>query len=488
VLEELEPESVHCCVCSPPYFGLRDYGHGDQIGLEETPEQYIAQLVQVFRAVRRTLRKDGTLWVVIGDSYVSTARGNKPDKPSTSTLTNPERQEIIKRRPIGSRQDTPRPLGRNSQRAGRSSAGHQLANERVIPGLKPKDLIGIPWMLAFALRADGWWLRRDIIWHKPNPMPESCRDRPTSAHEYLFLLSKSESYFYDHEAIKEPTTTNENRPPGIVRDRELGYDSKEAVVRKRPSVKRGEFNGKSESLPGRNAFRAVVDNRNKRSVWSVATQPYPGAHYAVYPPKLIEPCILAGTSPQVCEFCGAPWKRILGDPIPGVGRGSGNLERKYRCDHGGLFDDPHRRNQAHAIPWSPSERPTIGWQRSCRCEASTGSARAVVLDPFNGAGTTGLVCHRTGRDYIGIEINPDYAEQARRRIHDDVPLFSGGVMGDEFARTPRETPAKTKTDSTAPLIDPKLEPTVKDGQGVHDKPTAPVPSSPEPGMPDPRSV
>lgn len=393
VLEELEPKSVQCCVCSPPYFGLRDYEHDGQIGLEETPDKYIAELVQVFRGVRRVLRDDGTLWVVIGDSYAS---------GTTAVRSQAETSSV----------------------GGWSSPANQIKRNGTPPGVKPKDLIGVPWMLAFALRADGWWLRRDIIWDKPNPMPESCTDRPTSSHEYMFLLSKSETYFYDHEAIKEPTTTDEGRPPGIVRDRELGYDSKEAVVRKRPSKKRGEFNGKTEQLPGRNAFRAVTDTRNKRSVWRVTTKPYPGAHYAVYPPKLIEPCILAGTSPQACELCGAPWERVTGEPIPGEGRGSGNLERKYRGDFGGLFDDPHKRNQGFSIPWKPTSTPTIGWQATCKCEGATGSARCVVLDPFNGAGTTGLVCDRNGRDYIGIEINAEYAQQARDRIRNDAPLLA----------------------------------------------------------------
>lgn len=392
-LEELEPKSVQCCITSPPYFGLRDYDAEGQIGLEDTPDQFVAQLVRVFQGVRRVLRDDGTLWVVIGDSYASGTTAIR-SQAETSTVGN------------------------------WSSPANNIPRNGNPPGVKTKDLIGVPWMLAFALRADGWYLRSDIIWDKPNVMPESVTDRPTKAHEYIFLLSKSENYFYDHEAIKEPTTTDEGRPPGIVRDRELGYDSKEAVVRKRPSVKRGGFNGKFDQMPGREPFRAVTDMRNKRTVWKIKTQPYPGAHYAVYPPKLIEPCMLAGTSPQACELCGAPWSRVLGEPIPGEGRGSGNLERKYRGDHGGLFDDPHRRSQGFAVPWSPSSSPTIGWEPTCRCEGTTGSALCVVLDPFNGAGTTGLVADRHGRDYIGIEINPEYAEQARRRIHSDAPLFA----------------------------------------------------------------
>lgn len=210
------------CVTSPPYFGLRDYGHDGQIGLEQTPEQYIAAMVEVFQCVKDVLADDGTLWLNIGDSYASYRDGKAtPDttrKESIGTLV---------------------PKG---------SARNRMASTFSGSGVKHKDLIGIPWMLAFALRADGWYLRQDIIWNKPNPMPESVRDRCTKAHEYMFLLSKSEKYFFDNEAIKEPAVDGETR--------------------------------------------------NRRSVWTVATRPYKGAHFATFPPALIEPCILAGSRPN----------------------------------------------------------------------------------------------------------------------------------------------------------------------------------------------
>lgn len=275
---------VQTCVTSPPYFGLRDYGHADQLGLEQTPGEYIAAMVEVFRCVRDVLADDGTLWLNIGDSYAG-SWGNQGRKSERGT-----------QRPINGEMMQQVSDGRYP------TAGSGTGSLAKTPGCKNKDLIGIPWMLAFALRADGWYLRQDIIWHKPNPMPESVRDRCTKAHEYLFLLSKSERYFYDHEAIKEPAkewhgqAATFDRGSNAVASHVLPGQSA-AQHRPRPSVKRGGFNGKTEDMPGRNAFRAVVPLRNRRSVWTVATRPYKGAHFATFPPALIEPCILAGSRP-----------------------------------------------------------------------------------------------------------------------------------------------------------------------------------------------
>jgi len=352
VLRGLEDESVQCVVTSPPYYGLRDYGTakwkgGDsecdhisrrpslesglrndgrkhkglyegekaielatpyrdicgkcgairidsQIGLEQSPEEYVAKLVDVFREIRRVLRDDGTVWLNLGDSYAGSGRGNNPNgKQGTNhgTLFDPD-------------------------------------NSGYVPsGLKPKDLIGIPWRVAFALQADGWWLRSDIIWHKPNPMPESVTDRPTKSHEYVFLLSKSARYYYDADAVREPGSQSTlerwgNNPP-----------------RKNASpqgLKVGSVNG--ESCMGINPA-----GRNRRTVWTIPTQSYSGAHFATYPEKLVEPCIKAGTK--------------AGD---------------------------------------------------------------VVLDPFCGSGTTGKVAVKLGRDFIGIELNPEYIELAKKRIGDAV--------------------------------------------------------------------
>ena len=222
-MKTLPPSSVNCCITSPPYFGLRDYGHEGQLGLEDTPEAYVENMVNVFREVKRLLTDDGTLWLNIGDSYASYKDGKAvPDTTrgeSTGTAI------------------------------AKGLAKNRMASTFQTSNIKNKDLIGIPWMLAFALRADGWYLRQDIIWNKPNPMPESVRDRCTKAHEYMFLLSKSPRYYFDNEAIKEPA---------------VGGDG---------------------------------ETRNRRSVWEIATRPYKGAHFAVFPPDLIEPCVLAGTRP-----------------------------------------------------------------------------------------------------------------------------------------------------------------------------------------------
>jgi DNA modification methylase len=263
---------VQMCVTSPPYFGLRDYGHDGQIGMEETPEQFIAALVEVFRGVRDVLADDGILWLNIGDSYASNpaSGGNQSSK-----MTGGEH----KRTPSETKYKRP-------------------------AGLKQKDLIGIPWMLAFALRADGWYLRCDIIWAKPNPMPESVTDRPTKSHEYLFLLSKSATYYYDHDAIKEPMSMSS------VARLDQDVESQAGSTRANGGAKtNGNMKAVGDKQRGHSRRHAGFNDRwdamekaeqcsgmrNKRSVWTVATKPYTGAHFATYPPELIEPCILAGS-------------------------------------------------------------------------------------------------------------------------------------------------------------------------------------------------
>jgi DNA modification methylase len=238
-LPTLEAESVHCCVTSPPYWGLRDYGVEGQLGLEPTPDEYVAKMVAVFREVRRVLREDGTLWLNLGDSYASATKGS--GGPSAKQCSN-----------AGSRYGM---------------------SQRFNHGLKDKDLVGIPWRVAFALQADGWYLRQDIIWHKPNPMPESVRDRCTKAHEYIFLLAKSERYYYDAEAVSEDAVGT-----GATTTGDLSYSNGA---------------GRRDNIPS-SRLRVDRERRNRRSVWTVTTKPYKGAHFATFPPKLIEPCILAG--------------------------------------------------------------------------------------------------------------------------------------------------------------------------------------------------
>lgn len=278
--------------------GLRDYGHAGQIGLEPTPAEYVAKMVEVFAEVRRVLRDDGTLWLNLGDSYNSACDSNKNGSGASGLRRDGRAEES-------------RIASNRSQAADMKTVGTRKA---VLSSLKPKDLLGIPWRVAFALQADGWYLRADVIWHKPNPMPESVTDRPTKAHEYLFLLAKSAKYHYDADAIKEASTTADPRRP---------YTS----------------NGDD--------FAA----RNKRSVWSVPTAPFAGAHFATFPPALVEPCVKAG------------------------------------CPAGGL-----------------------------------------VLDPFAGSGTVGVVARRLGRRFVGCELNPEYASMARARVREDAPLFNAPAV------------------------------------------------------------
>jgi len=308
VLREMPDDSAHCCVTSPPYWGLRDYGADGQLGLESTPEEYVAKIVEVFGEVRRVLRDDGTLWLNLGDSYANT--GNPGQDFSASSV------------------------GYGGK--GRGHLGGQPV-KLMPPGLKPKDMVGIPWRVAFALQSDGWYLRSDIIWHKPNPMPESVTDRPTKAHEYIFLLSKAKRYFYDGDAIREDWTSGRDDM------RKHGVRTGAAYIQQGSVMDNSD---KGERLAERNQHD-YQGGRNKRSVWTVTTKPYSEAHFATFPPKLIEPCVLAG------------------------------------CPEGGT-----------------------------------------VLDPFAGSGTTGMVALRAGRCFVGIEINPEYVELARHRIHNDAPLFN----------------------------------------------------------------
>jgi len=287
-LKKLPDKSIHCCVTSPPYWGLRDYGVDGQIGLEETPDEYVQQLVEVFREVHRVLRDDGTLWLNLGDTYVPTAPGTMGDNIHIAgTLEATKRARKIKRRKIPA-------------------------------GLKPKDLVGIPWRVAFALQADGWFLRSDIIWHKTNPMPESVKDRPTRAHEYIFLFSKSRRYYYDSKAVMEPCVQSNQRPV---------------------AGSLGAFGSAQSRRRGNSRGCEARTMRNRRDVWQVATVANKEAHFAQFPPKLIEPCILAG------------------------------------CPEGGI-----------------------------------------VLDPFAGLSTTGVVALKHRRRFVGIEINPHYAEMSHRRL------------------------------------------------------------------------
>ena len=305
-LKELPEASVQCCVTSPPYWGLRDYGENGQIGLEQTPDAYVAEMVAVFREVWRVLRDDGVLWLNLGDSYSGSGKGPAGNLGATNNERHMEHK-----------------------------------HSAIVPaGLKPKDLVGIPWRVAFALQADGWYLRQDIIWSKPNPMPESVTDRCTKAHEYLFMLTKSARYYFDNDAIREPSVGkfNPNFKPRKKDWREIGW----------PSDNDGKATKTGNPIQATNP-QAPANGRNKRSVWTITTKPFKGAHFAVMPEALVEPCVLASTR---------------------------------------------------------------------RTEPS------IVLDPFTGSGTVGVVALRNGCDFVGTELNPEYAQIARTRIEGDQPMFN----------------------------------------------------------------
>ena len=395
---------VQTCITSPPYFGLRDYQGGtEEIGQEETVEGYVEQMVEVFREIKRILRDDGTVWLNLGDSYMS-AKGCSPP-PQTFANGNAD----------GQPKDFVPP------------------NRRDQKGLKNKDMIGIPWRVAFALQADGWYLRQDIIWNKPNPMPESVTDRCTKSHEYIFLLSKKSHYYFDHEAIREPaaessaarmlrgvsdTHKNVNGAPGQTahsmnkpRPRQFGAKVQEGT-------KRGDVG---------NTF-VDTGKRNKRSVWTVTTKPFRGAHFATFPKDLIEPCVLAGTSEHgCCSKCGAPWNRdveIKRTFESGSGR-SGNLpegKNGSNLQGGGETKDIRRGPVCHSR--------TIGWEKTCKC-VDAEVVPCTVFDPFTGSGTTAIVALKHNRNFIGTELNEDYIKIAEDRIRTEIPQTLEGVFENE---------------------------------------------------------
>jgi DNA modification methylase len=385
-LRELPDESVQCVVTSPPYWGLRDYKVAGQIGLEATPEEFIVRLVGVFREVRRVLRRDGTAWVNFGDSYFgswgnyggqSRGHGSQRDIVRGSAVPNPAYDGLEKYRP-------------------------PTANRHAT--LKSKDLTGIPWRFAFALQADGWWLRQDIIWSKPNPMPESVTDRCTKSHEYLFLLTKNSSYYYDAEAIKETAVGAE--PGNVTHKGKTAYENGDIRMR---------------TKAGLTEMRAVA-RRNKRSVWTVAVRSFSEAHFATFPPRLVEPCILAGTSEHgCCAQCGSPYKRLVDRrfiPQQDVSTENGIRGAKSQKP---MYAD----NGWNGFPRGLTVTETKDWLPTCKCGA--GTSPCTVLDPFNGAGTTGLVALRHGRNYIGIELNPEYVAMSERRLREDAALLRKGV-------------------------------------------------------------
>lgn len=382
MLRELPDGAAHCCVTSPPYWGLRDYGVDGQIGLEQSPAEYVAEMVAVFREVWRVLRDDGTLWLNLGSSYSSGGRNSHGTRVGYKQQTN---------RGMNGKADPPR--------APRPD------------GYKDKDLVPIPWLVALALQADGWYLRSDIIWSKPNPMPSSVQDRPTPQHEYVFLLSKRAKYAYDAEAVKENCVSGpadvrkmaeqKQRIGGLTRDLEAPMNA-----------------GNKDTNIGQKRGVGSPAGRNLRSVWTIATAPCPAAHFATYPEALVVPCIKAGTSERgCCPKCGKQWERVIertDEPDPSA-KGSRFDAGKTAARDGGDRTQQGERTTTR----------TLGFHPACLCDAMPGSSVSpicfppvpcTVLDPFFGAGTTGLVAAKLGRDWIGIELNPEYAQLAQERI------------------------------------------------------------------------
>ena len=420
-LKDLPDEHFHTVITSPPYWGLRDYNTGtwvggdsncphkrltkiskdtatghqgmydkgdvvgdaiykrecpkcgavrqdEQLGLEENPFDYIERMTAVFREVRRVLRNDGTLWLNLGDTY-SSYKDCKSVSQTVAKGTQSEQAHVI-------------PKGLS---ASRNSSNLKKA------GFKNKELIGIPWRMAMALQEDGWYLRQDIIWHKPNPMPESVTDRCTKSHEYIFLLTKKERYFYDSFSIKEDATY------------------------------KGHARGGSTSRYQQNNFGAdnkEYDKRNKRSVWTINTAPFKEAHFAVFPPDLIEPCVLAGSPEKACKECGKPYKRKLEskrvrrNELP-------KDDIRYRPNvYSGAYKDINGKGDAGYM-----QTKDLGLHKDCKCDTKE-VIKGQVLDPFGGAGTTALVSDRLNREATVIELNKDYVKIAKKRLVSESPLFS----------------------------------------------------------------
>mgnify|MGYP000692378991 CR=1 FL=1 len=418
-LAQLEDESVHCVVTSPPYWGLRCYGVDGQLGLEPTLGEHIETMVRVFGEVKRVLRKDGTLWLNYGDCYATSANGRSA--AATKELGNDDR--TFRDKPFS----TVGPInkGKRIERGnGRWGGGNNPAGGV----LKPKDLCMIPARLAIALQEDGWWIRSEIIWAKPNPMPESIQDRPTSSHEKIYLLSKSPRYFYDAEAVRVPAKyPDDDRIGRASMNHKRAPTEKISGIRPRQDKQRGHsrrhagFNDCWDQMP-REERQSM--GANLRNVWNIATKSCSEAHFATFPPALIDPCIKAGTSEKgVCPECGAPWIREIETTLTPTKKAAKTFIVDERDKSADRNDQGSNRQKDGHKSGHVNISKTLGWSPSCECGVPT-AFPATMLDPFGGSGTTGLVADRLGRDAILIELNPEYCDLARKRIADDAPLFT----------------------------------------------------------------
>lgn len=389
-LQAMQPQSVHMVVTSPPYWALRDYGIEGQLGLEGTPDEYVQNMVAVFRDVWRVLRDDGTLWLNLGDTYAANRSYQVRDNKHTE-------------------------VGNNMP-------------SRVPDGIKAKDMVGIPWMLAFALRSDGWYLRSDIIWHKVNPMPSSVKDRPTTSHEYLFLLTKKPRYFYDKHAIAEPAEWD--RWGAQTTPKHMGTKTKVGWIKPRSKREIMELIGPRNPRPkgveamsgGGNQAAGTIPSdgrtRNKRTVWSIPTQSYKGSHYATFPEKLAEICILAGTSEAGCCFeCGAPWVRVS-ERVPTGFDGSRYGEASVQATGGASSGGTKQSTLGSGNGKMTASHRTLGWEPSCsHYDADFFRHPCIVLDPFIGSGTTAQVARSLGRHCVGIDLDHRNVPQAIERYN-----------------------------------------------------------------------
>ena len=386
-IQELDDNSIDCVVSSPPYWGLRDYGVEGQLGLETTYQEHIKNIVEIFRAMKPKLKETATIWLNYGDSYAATVNGTK-----VKDIKNDDRGFVDK--PFSTIQGV----------------------------LKPKDLVMIPNRIAIALQDDGWWIRSEIIWHKPNPMPESVKDRPTSAHEKIWLITKSKKYYYDADAIRVP-----QKQDSIAR---AGRD-----VWKNNKTDSGNYsipNVDSAKKLNQKVLDTVAEGKipmaNKRNVWTVTTKPFKGAHFATFPKDLIEPCIKAGCPEKICVECGKPYIRKIK---------IGNYNKEYQKSCGGNVDGKYTgkstKNYKGAKAQNPSEtkkrileslreKIDLGLHKNCECNTQDYKP-GIVLDPFGGSGTTGIVSKHLKRKAILIELNAEYISIAKKRINKEFGLF-----------------------------------------------------------------
>lgn len=377
-LRKLPDEHVQCVVTSPPYWGLRSYIDDDnplkkyELGLEPTPREHVRKMCELFYEVRRVLRHDGTLWLNYGDTYYGSQ---------------------------GEGSDADGRIARGAKKISYYNRGKRH------PVLKPKDLCGMPWRVALSLQRDGWWLRSDIIWHKPNPMPESVTDRPTKSHEHIFLLTKAAKYFYDADAVREDGPVYTRKAGGFKGRKGAGGPDNRIYDENCTFAKRD----------------VTTTGRNLRDVWTITTKSFPEAHFATFPPKLVEPCVKAGTPEKgCCPDCGAPWVRIVDKSRTfesGSGKAGNIPEGKHGAGYqgGGETLDVRRGPVLHV--------KTIGFEPSCDCGKEP--VPALVLDPFSGSGTVGLVALKLNRRFLGIELNPDYVTMSEKRLRNVMPLFQG---------------------------------------------------------------